>query len=44
MKLVEPSHFSDPDTAARKIIEVANAAEAVQEGRMIYDSVSRYGP
>jgi hypothetical protein len=36
--------FADPDAAARKLVEIANAAEAVQDGRMIYDSVSRYGP
>jgi hypothetical protein len=42
MKFVEPSHFTDPDAAARKLVEIANAAEAVQDGRMIYDSV--YGP
>jgi hypothetical protein len=42
MKFVEPSHFTDPVAAARKLVEIANAAEAVQDGRMIYDSV--YGP
>ena len=44
MKFVEPSHYTDPDTAARKLVEIANAAEAVQDGWLIYDSVSRYGP
>jgi hypothetical protein len=34
MKFVEPSHFTDPDTAARKLVEIANAAEAVQYGRI----------
>jgi hypothetical protein len=34
MKFVEPSHFADPDTAARKL-EIANAVEAVQDGRSL---------
>jgi hypothetical protein len=34
MKFVEPNHFADPDTAARKLVEIANAAEAVQDGRI----------
>jgi hypothetical protein len=25
MKFVEPSHFTDPDAAARKLLEIANA-------------------
>ena len=28
MKFVEPSHFADPDVAARKLVEIANASEA----------------
>jgi hypothetical protein len=31
MRLVEQSPFADPDTAARKIIEIANGVEAVQD-------------
>ena len=34
MKFVEPSHFTDPDTAARKLVQIANASEAVQDGRI----------
>ena len=34
MKFVESSHFADPDTAARKLVEIANAVEAVQDGRI----------
>jgi len=34
MKYVEPSHFTDPDAAARKLIEIANSVEAVQDGRI----------
>jgi hypothetical protein len=29
MKFVEPSHFADPDTAARELVEIANAVETV---------------
>jgi hypothetical protein len=32
MKFVEPSGFTDPDTAARKLVEIAHASEAVQDG------------
>lgn len=28
MKFVEPNNFTDPDAAARKLLEIANAAEA----------------
>jgi hypothetical protein len=34
MKFVEPSHFADPDTAARKLVQIANAVEVVQDGRI----------
>jgi hypothetical protein len=27
-------HLADPDAAARKLIEIANAVEAVQDGRI----------
>jgi hypothetical protein len=30
MKFVEPSHFNDPDAAARKLLEIANATEPAQ--------------
>jgi hypothetical protein len=32
MKFVEPSPFIDPDAAARKLVEIANAIEPVQDG------------
>jgi hypothetical protein len=32
MKFVAPSHFANPDIAARKLVEIANASEAVQDG------------
>ena len=34
MKFVAPSHFTDPDNAARKLVQIANAVEAVQDGRI----------
>ena len=34
MKFVEPRPFADPDTAARKPVEIANAVEAVQDCRI----------
>lgn len=34
MKFVEPSHLTDPDAAASKLVEIANAVEAVQDGRI----------
>jgi hypothetical protein len=40
MKFVEPSHFTDPDAAARKLVEIANAAEAVQDGRIHIELVN----
>jgi 3,4-dihydroxy-2-butanone 4-phosphate synthase len=32
MKFVEPSHFTDPDAAARKLLEIANTTEPAQDG------------
>jgi hypothetical protein len=34
MKFVEPSHFTDPGDAARKLVEIANAIEPAQDGRI----------
>jgi len=34
MKFVEPSIFADLDVAARKLVEIANAVEVVQDGRI----------
>ena len=33
MKFVEPSHFTDPDAAARKLVEIANSVETIQDSR-----------
>ena len=35
MKFVEPSKFADPDLAARKLVEIANGIEAVQDAASI---------
>jgi hypothetical protein len=33
-KFIEPRHFSDPEAAARKLMEIANSVEPVQDGRI----------
>ena len=40
MKFVEPSGFADPDVAARKLVEIANAVEAVQDSRIYIELVN----
>jgi hypothetical protein len=40
MKFVEPSPFADPDVAARKLVEIANAVEVVQDGRIYIELVN----
>ena len=40
MKFVEPSHFTDPDVAARKLVEIANASEAVEDGRIYIERIN----
>ena len=39
-KLVADRPFADPDAAARKIIEIANDVEAVQDGRIYIERVN----
>jgi hypothetical protein len=34
MKFAEPRPYANPETAARKLIEIANSVEAVQDGRI----------
>ena len=38
MKYVNP--FTDPDAAARKLVEIANDVEAVQDGRIYIERVN----
>ena len=40
MKFVTPRPFTDPDTAARKLVEIASAVEAVQDGRIYIERVN----
>ena len=40
MKFIEARPFADPDVAARKIIEIANDVEAVQDGRIYIERVN----
>jgi len=39
MKFVKRRPFTDPDAAARKIVEIANDVEAVQDGRIYIERV-----
>jgi hypothetical protein len=41
MKFVEPPHLADPDAAARKLVEIANAVEEVQDGRIFIELINR---
>jgi len=40
MKYVSSRPFADPDTAARKLMEIANATEAVQDGRIHIEKIN----
>ena len=40
MKFVDRHPFADPDVAARKIVEIANDIEAVQDGRIYIERVN----
>lgn len=40
MKYIEPRPFADPEAAARKLTEIANAAEAVQDGRIHIEKIN----
>ena len=39
-KFVAARPFADPDAAARKLIEIANGVEAVQNGRIYIERVN----
>jgi hypothetical protein len=39
-RFVEPRPYANPDVAARKIIELANACEAVQDGRIHIEKIN----
>jgi hypothetical protein len=40
MKFMADRPFADPDAAARKIVEIANDVEAVQNGRIYIERVN----
>jgi hypothetical protein len=40
MKFVTPSQFADSEAAARKLVEIANATEAVQDSRIYIELVN----
>jgi hypothetical protein len=40
LKFVAPHNFADPNAAARKLIEIANGIEAVQDGRILIERVN----
>jgi hypothetical protein len=40
VKFVEANPRSDPETAARKLIQIANGVEAVQDGRIHIEKVN----
>jgi hypothetical protein len=40
MKFVERHPFANPDAAARKLVEIANGIEAVQDGRIYIERVN----
>jgi hypothetical protein len=40
MKFVEANPFADPDATARKLVEIANGVEAVQDGRIYIERVN----
>jgi hypothetical protein len=40
MKYAEPRPFADPEKAALKLLEIANATEAVQDGRIYIEAIN----
>jgi hypothetical protein len=40
MKFVEHHPFADPDAAARRLVEIANAVEAMQDGRIYIELIN----
>ena len=40
MKFVDPHSSADPDAAARKLVEIANGVEVVQDGRIYIELVN----
>jgi hypothetical protein len=40
MKLTAERPFADPEKGARKLLEIANATEAVQDGRIYIERIN----
>ena len=40
MKFVEPSRLADPNAIVRKLMEIANATEPAQDGRIYIELVN----
>ena len=40
MKFIEGRPFADPDAAARKLLELANAFEPIQDGRIYIEKIN----
>jgi hypothetical protein len=40
MKFVDSRPYADPEAAARKLLEIANATEAVQDGRIHVEKIN----
>jgi hypothetical protein len=40
MKFATDRPYTDPETAARKLVEIANSVEAVQDGRIFIELVN----
>jgi hypothetical protein len=40
MKFVSARPYSDPEAAARKLVEIANSVEAVQDGRIFIEDIN----
>jgi hypothetical protein len=40
MKYADPPSFADPEKAAYKLLEIANATEAVQDGRIYIETIN----
>jgi hypothetical protein len=40
MKFIDSRPFSDPEIAAKKLMEIANGIEAVQDGRIFIEQIN----
>jgi hypothetical protein len=40
MTFIEPRPYADPHVAARKIVELANAIETIQDGRIYIEEIN----